>query len=175
MLHSSARREPAAQRADETHLRNGELQEMRRYATTAAALGMVLVAQPLSDLSAAVYTNRAPFGQPPLTEQIQGPPRGPEWRGRPGPGPHAYPGWRGGPGWHGAAPWRGPPGFAGRPYWFGRPWVRRPYYGTIVAGVALGTLIVVGAVGVVPVRPAPNLCWYWADPYGNQGYWDYCT
>jgi len=28
---------------------------------------------------------------------------------------------------------------AGRPYWYGRPWVRRPYYGTIVAGVALGT------------------------------------
>ena len=21
---------------------------------------------------------------------------------------------------------------------------------------------------------APNLCWYWADPYGNAGYWDYC-
>ena len=49
------------------------------------------------------------------------------------------------------------------------------YYGTIVAGVALGALITVAAVGYVPVRPAPNLCWYWAEPYGNQGYWDYCN
>jgi len=83
-----------------------------------------------------------------------------------------FPGWRGGPGWRG--PWRGPRGWAGRPYWFARPWVRRPYYGTIIAGVALGTLITVAAVGAVPPRPAPNLCWYWADPYGHRGYWDYC-
>ena len=73
------------------------------------------------------------------------------------------------------AAWRGPPGWSGRPYWYGRPWVRRPYYGTIIAGVALGTLITVAAVGYVPARPAPNLCWYWADPYGNRGYWDYCS
>jgi len=26
----------------------------------------------------------------------------------------------------------------------------------------------------VPRRPAPDLCWYWADPYGQRGYWDYC-
>jgi hypothetical protein len=52
--------------------------------------------------------------------------------------------------------------------------VSRPYYGTIVAGVALGAIITVAAVGAVPVRPAPNLCWYWADPYGARGYWDYC-
>jgi hypothetical protein len=83
-----------------------------------------------------------------------------------------FPGWRGCPGWRG--PWRGPTGWRGRPYWFARPWVRRPYYGTIIAGVALGTLITVAAVGAVPPRPAPNLCWYWADPYGNRGYWDYC-
>jgi len=83
-----------------------------------------------------------------------------------------FPGWRGGPGWRG--PWRGPSGWHGRPYWFARPWVRRPYYGTVIAGVALGTLITVAAIGAVPPRPAPNLCWYWADPYGNRGYWDYC-
>ena len=52
-----------------------------------------------------------------------------------------------------------------------RPWVRRPYFGTIVGGVALGTLI---AVTVAPVAPAPNLCWYWADQSQTQGYWDYC-
>jgi len=73
--------------------------------------------------------------------------------------------WRGGPwGW----------GWRGRPYWFARPWGARPYYGTVVAGVALGALITVAVVGRVPPRPAPNLCWYWADPYRNRGYWDYC-
>jgi len=59
-------------------------------------------------------------------------------------------------------------------YVFVRPWVRRPYYGTIVGGVALGTLITVAAIGAVPPRAAPNFCWYWDDPYGSRGYWDYC-
>jgi hypothetical protein len=49
--------------------------------------------------------------------------------------------------------------------------VRRPYFGTIVGGVALGALI---AATVVPVTPADGLCWYWADPSQTQGYWDYC-
>ena len=68
-----------------------------------------------------------------------------------------------------------PRGYYGRPYWFARPWNPRPYYGTILGGVALGALITVAAVGYVPPRPAPNLCWYWADPDGAQGYWDYCN
>ncbi len=51
-----------------------------------------------------------------------------------------------------------------RPY---RAWVRRPYYGTYVAGVALGTIL---AVTGVPVAPAPNLCWYWANPAMTRGY-----
>jgi hypothetical protein len=52
-----------------------------------------------------------------------------------------------------------------------RPWVRRPYFGTIVGGVALGTII---AATAVPVVPAPGLCWYWTDPSNTRGYWDYC-
>ena len=76
--------------------------------------------------------------------------------------------WRGGPNHWGPNHWRG------RPYWYARPWVRRPYYGRVIAGVALGTLITVAVVGAVPHRPAPDLCWYWADPYRNRGYWDYC-
>jgi hypothetical protein len=52
-----------------------------------------------------------------------------------------------------------------------RPWVRRPYFGTVVGGVALGTLI---AMSAVPPVPAPGLCWYWADASQTQGYWDYC-
>ena len=52
-----------------------------------------------------------------------------------------------------------------------RPWVRRPYYGTVVAGVALGTLIV---ASTIPPAPSPSLCWYWADAGQSRGYWDYC-
>ncbi len=50
-------------------------------------------------------------------------------------------------------------------------WSRKPYYGTYVAGVALGTLL---AVSAIPPAPAPNLCWYWTSPAHNHGYWDYC-
>jgi hypothetical protein len=144
---------------------------MKKRPITAAALAVFFSASPLAEASAATYAQgplaSRPAGQ---IEWIQ------FWapgHRRP-PGVRAYPGWRGQPGWRGAPAWRGPPGWVGRPYWYGRPWVRRPYYGTIVAGVALGTLITVAAVGLVPPRPAPNLCWYWADPYGERGYWDYC-
>jgi hypothetical protein len=149
---------------------------MKRHPMMAAALGIALAAQPISQARAAVYAEPAvAAGQAPLVERTQnGQGAHGAWHRGPGPGQHAYPGWRGGPGWRGASPWRGPPGWAGRPYWYGRPWVARPYYGTIIAGVALGTLITVAAVGYVPPRPAPNLCWYWADPYANRGYWDYC-
>jgi hypothetical protein len=52
-----------------------------------------------------------------------------------------------------------------------RPWVRRPYYGTVVAGVALGTII---AATSVPTAPGPDLCWYWSNSSQTRGYWDYC-
>lgn len=52
-----------------------------------------------------------------------------------------------------------------------RPWVRRPYYGTVVAGVALGTII---AVSSIPPAPSSDLCWYWSNSSQTQGYWDYC-
>ena len=58
--------------------------------------------------------------------------------------------------------------------WVVRPWVRRAYFGTIVGGVALGTIIAVSAYGVAPVPPDPDLCWYWADPAQIRGYWAYC-
>ena len=152
---------------------------MRRYPIVAATLGIALAAQPLSEAVASVNAVQKLTGsQLRQAELIQyGVPEGrrpPEHRPRAAPGPRAYPGWRGQPGWRGAPGWRGPPGWSGRPYWYGRPWVRRPYYGTIFAGVALGTLITVAAVGYVPPRPHPDLCWYWADPYGETGYWDYC-
>jgi hypothetical protein len=55
-----------------------------------------------------------------------------------------------------------------------RVWAPRPYYGAIVGGVALGTIITVAAVGAAPVAPAPNMCWYWIDSSQISGYWDYC-
>jgi hypothetical protein len=58
--------------------------------------------------------------------------------------------------------------------WYVKRWNRKPYYGNVIAGVALGTLIGVTAAGMAPVAPAPNLCWYWTNPSRNQGYWDYC-
>jgi hypothetical protein len=152
---------------------------MNKRTVRVSALTIVLMAQPLASAGAAVHADRPLSGlQARQIESIQFRAEGghhgaPDWRRAPG--PHAYPGWRGGPGWRGAPAWRGPPGWSGKPYWYGRPWVRRPYYGTIIAGVTLGTLITVAAVGYVPPRPAPNLCWYWADPYGNRGYWDYCS
>jgi hypothetical protein len=55
-----------------------------------------------------------------------------------------------------------------------RAWGARPYYGTIVGGVALGSFIAVSAMGVAPVAPAPNMCWFWTDSMQMSGYWDYC-
>ena len=55
-----------------------------------------------------------------------------------------------------------------RPY---KVWVRKPYYGTYVSGVALGTIL---ALSAIPPAPAPNLCWYWANQAHTRGYWDYC-
>ena len=55
-----------------------------------------------------------------------------------------------------------------------RRWYRKPYYGNFFAGVALGTILGVTAVGIAPVAPSSDLCWYWSDSYMNRGYWDYC-
>ena len=60
-----------------------------------------------------------------------------------------------------------------RPY---RPFYRRPWFGTVIGGVVLGTILTAAAVGVAPAyAPAPNLCWYWSDPGLTQGFWDYCA
>jgi hypothetical protein len=58
--------------------------------------------------------------------------------------------------------------------WYVKRWNHKPYYGNIIAGVALGTLIGVTAVGVAPAAPSSDLCWYWTSPAHNRGYWDYC-
>jgi hypothetical protein len=52
-----------------------------------------------------------------------------------------------------------------------RPWVRRPYFGTVVAGVTLGTII---AASTIPPVPSSGLCWFWSNSSRTRGYWDYC-
>ena len=54
-------------------------------------------------------------------------------------------------------------------------WAPRPYYGRVVGGVALGTIVAATVIGSAPVAPAPNMCWYWTDPNQSRGYWDYCV
>ncbi len=56
-----------------------------------------------------------------------------------------------------------------------RTWRPRPYYGQFWGGVVLGSILTAGAIGIAPPPPNPGLCWYWADPYGYRGYWDYCA
>ena len=54
-------------------------------------------------------------------------------------------------------------------------WSYRPYYGRIIGGVAIGTLLAASAYyAYASAPPAPGLCWFWADPDEIQGYWDYC-
>jgi hypothetical protein len=58
--------------------------------------------------------------------------------------------------------------------WGVRPWVARPYFGTVVAGVTLGTIVAATAYNMAPPAPASNLCWYWTDSSRINGYWSYC-
>jgi len=53
-----------------------------------------------------------------------------------------------------------------------RPWVTRPYFGTVVGGITLGTVI---AATAVPVAPSPDLCWVWTTEEKTEGFWDYCA
>jgi hypothetical protein len=76
-------------------------------------------------------------------------------------------GWNKGPGKWGKN-W-GPNKIVVRPY---RRWYKRPHYGRIIGGIALGTILGAAAYSAIP--PAPDLCWYWADPHQTRGYWDYC-
>lgn len=88
-----------------------------------------------------------------------------------GPGPRAFaPGPRFVPG----PRYYGSPRVYGGPAWGYRPWYRRPYYGTIIGGIALGTIVGVTAYGLAPRPPRPDLCWFWADEAQSSGYWDYC-
>lgn len=74
---------------------------------------------------------------------------------------------------YGAGAVRGPYGgvAVGGPVAVYRPWVARPYYGAVIAGVTVGALV---AATAPPPPPSPELCWYWGNSAKTQGYWDYC-
>lgn len=129
---------------------------------TAAVLGGLLAATSTS-AGAGAATTALPAARAATAFTTPGeaaPQLAQHWRGRP------Y--YRPAPRYHPA-----PRAYVG-PGWGYRPWYRRPYYGTIIAGVALGTIIGVTAYGLAPPRPRPDLCWYWADEGQSSGYWDYC-
>jgi len=74
---------------------------------------------------------------------------------------------------HGGTAYRAPyPVYGTGTVYAVRPWVAAPYYGSVVAGVALGTII---AASTPPPPPSPALCWFWSSPAHTQGYWDYCS
>lgn len=57
-----------------------------------------------------------------------------------------------------------------------RKWHRRPYYGYIIGGIALGSILAASYYYDYAYEPpAPGLCWFWADPSEQSGYWDYCA
>lgn len=58
--------------------------------------------------------------------------------------------------------------FVLKPY---RPWVQQSYYGKVVSGVTLGTIV---GVTSTPVPPSTKVCWFWATSSHTQGYWDLC-
>jgi hypothetical protein len=57
-----------------------------------------------------------------------------------------------------------------------RRWYHRPYYGRIIGGIAIGTILAASAYYAYAAEPpAPGLCWFWVDEDETQGYWDYCV
>jgi hypothetical protein len=85
------------------------------------------------------------------------------------------------PHWKGNKNWKGKNWKKGRKYYRGGPrgvyvrsWRKRPYYGNVVGGVALGAILGVAIAGSVPRARSSDLCWYWTNPARTHGYWDYC-
>ena len=55
-----------------------------------------------------------------------------------------------------------------------RGWTARPYFGTAVAGVVLGSIVTAAVAGTAPTSPDRNVCWFWTDDTRVRGYWSYC-
>ncbi len=55
-----------------------------------------------------------------------------------------------------------------------RSFRRHNYYGRVVGGVVLGSILAASAYYAYASRPASNLCWYWTNSDEERGYWDYC-
>ena len=55
-----------------------------------------------------------------------------------------------------------------------KPHKKHNYYGTVIAGVVLGSILAASAYYAYTAPPSPDLCWYWTSPAKVRGYWDYC-
>lgn len=140
---------------------------------TCMAAGAALALVAVAGQAAAVPMPSASSVQ---TQAVEAPRDVEQVQYRPG-GAYRPRGYYGGPrpNFYGGPRYYGPPrAYYGGPVWGYRPWYRRPYYGTIIGGIALGTIIGATAYGLAPRPPRPDLCWYWADEVQSRGYWDYC-
>lgn len=137
---------------------------LRLAVTALVSLGMVAPQVVVAAPSPAGVTTGAEVAAPLVTEVKK---KG-KWRAKGLKNPH----WKGKK-WKGKKPkhWKGYRGPRGV---YVRSWRRRPYYGNVVAGVALGTILGVAIAGAVPRAVSPDLCWYWTNPARTHGYWDYC-
>jgi len=120
----------------------------RLAATALVSLGLIVPQMAVAAPSPAGLSTGAEGASPSVIEVKKW--KGKKWKGK---------------NWKGKKVYRGPRGV------YVRRWNRRPYYGTVIAGVALGTII---AAAAAPRPPANNLCWYWTNPARTHGYWDYC-
>ena len=52
--------------------------------------------------------------------------------------------------------------------------VRWPANGAIAADAAIGVIGAAAAASWAGPPPGPGLCWYYADPSRQRGFWDAC-
>jgi hypothetical protein len=106
----------------------------------------------------------------PLVTEVKKKGKG-KWQAKGLKNPH----WKGNKKWKGNNKWKGGKKWKGHPrHGYVRSWHRRPYYGNVIGGVALGTILGVAIAGSVPRARSSDLCWYWTNPARTHGYWDYC-
>ena len=51
---------------------------------------------------------------------------------------------------------------------------RHKYYGRIIGGVVIGSILAASAFYAYSSPPEDGLCWYWTNSSRERGYWDYC-
>lgn len=57
---------------------------------------------------------------------------------------------------------------------FVKPHKKHKYYGRLIGGVVLGTILAASVFYAYDLPPEEGLCWYWVNSDRERGYWDYC-